>query len=82
MGEARRRAAQGLPPRKPQKNSKHLDTSPRVASWLPITNDQTRRFMSIATRGTWIGIGAMIVFWVIVRFVGPASGWWTLADNP
>ena len=29
-----------------------------------------------------IGIGAMILFWLTVRFIGPAAGWWTLADTP
>ena len=82
MGEARRRAAQGLPPRQPKSSTKAVDTSPRVVSWLPLTRNQTQQFMAVTTRGAWIGIGGMGVLWVTVRFIGPAAGWWTLADTP
>ena len=83
MGEARRRAAQGLPPRQPKASTKKtVDSSPRVASWLPLTRNQTQQFMAVTTRGAWIGIGGMMVLWVTVRFIGPAAGWWTLADTP
>jgi hypothetical protein len=92
MGEAKRRAAQGLPPRekKPSEKSSSKSTagrgkaapsSPRLVSWLPLTRDQADRFVSITTRGAWIGIGALVLFWVTVRFLGPALGWWTLADG-
>ncbi len=77
MGEARRRASQGLPPRK---NKGNQDDSPRVISWLPVTAKQKDQFYAITTRGAWIGIGAVVVFWIIVRFVGPAAGWWVPAD--
>lgn len=79
MGEARRRASQGLPPRQPKTTS---DTSERIVSWLPLTKQQSGQFMAITTRGAWIGIGALVVFWIVVRFIGPAAGWWTLADTP
>ena len=80
MGEARRRASQGLPPRpKTSKNKK--DNSPRVVSWLPITEKQKDQFYSITSRGAWIGIIGMVVFWIVVRFVGPAAGWWALAGT-
>ena len=59
-----------------------MDTSPRVVSWLPLTRAQTQQFVDITTRGAWIGIGALVVLWVVVRFIGPAAGWWTLADTP
>ncbi|MGC6483676.1 MAG: DUF2839 domain-containing protein [Synechococcus sp.] len=78
MGEARRRASQGLPPRQFKSSS----PSKRVVSWLPLTQQQTGQFMAITTRGAWIGIGSLVVFWVVVRFIGPAAGWWTLADMP
>tara|TARA_B100000700_G_C14311986_1_gene519646 strand:+ start:115 stop:354 length:240 start_codon:yes stop_codon:yes gene_type:complete len=77
MGEARRRANQGLPPRQ-QKNDKDLD--PRVFPWIPISYDQRDQFFAVTKFGAWIGIGGLIVFWIVVRFVGPAAGWWTLAD--
>lgn len=79
MGEARRRASQGLPPRQPKPTS---DSSERVVNWLPLTKQQTNQFMAITTRGAWIGIGSLVVFWIVVRFIGPAAGWWTLADTP
>ena len=82
MGEARRRSAQGLSPRQSKASNKATDTSPRVVSWLPLTRNQTQQFMAVTTRGAWIGIGAMVVFWITVRFIGPAAGWWTLADTP
>jgi hypothetical protein len=53
-----------------------------VAPWLPLTKQQTSQFMAITTRGAWIGIGGLVAFWVVVRFIGPAAGWWTLADTP
>ena len=94
MGEAKRRAAQGLPPR--EKKSKDTPAaskgtgprgkaagpaSPRLVEWLPLTRDQADRFVSLTTRGAWVGIAALVLFWVTVRFLGPAFGWWTLADG-
>ncbi|MEY2645601.1 MAG: hypothetical protein RLZZ611_2250 [Cyanobacteriota bacterium] len=86
MGEAKRRAEQGLPPRpKPvgavAAKARAQDTSPRIAPWLPLTRNQGERFVQITTRGAWIGIAALVIFWVTVRFIGPAAGWWTLADG-
>jgi hypothetical protein len=83
MGEAKRRADQGLPPRdKPRTGkSQPVDDSPRIAPWLPLTRNQANRFVAITTKGAWIGIGALALFWVTVRFIGPAAGWWTLADG-
>ena len=82
MGEARRRAAQGLPPREPKAKTKTVDASPRIVSWFPLTKNQTQQFMAVTTRGAWIGIGAMVLFWITVRFIGPTAGWWSLADTP
>ena len=92
MGEAKRCAAQGLPPREKKpaetKTSKAASTrsssvpaSPRLVDWLPLTRAQADRFVSLTTRGAWIGIAALVLFWVTVRFLGPALGWWTLADG-
>jgi hypothetical protein len=50
--------------------------------WLPLTQNQTKQFVNITTRGAWIGIALLVVFWITVRFVGPAAGWWTLMDTP
>ena len=82
MGEARRREAQGLPPRqiKDKDKEKGKDYSPRILPWLPITQRQKEQFYTITIRGGWIGIGLLLVLWIVVRFVGPAAGWWIPAD--
>jgi len=80
MGEAKRRAIQGLPP-KTVKRDKAVDDSPRLAPWLPLTRNQANQFVSLTTRGAWVGIAALVLFWVVVRFIGPAAGWWSLADG-
>ncbi|MGQ9867143.1 MAG: DUF2839 domain-containing protein [Pseudanabaenaceae cyanobacterium] len=52
-----------------------------VFSWLPgWTKDQAARFVALSTRGAWLGIFGLVAFWVTVRFVGPAFGWWQLVD--
>ncbi len=76
MGEARRRADQGLPPRQ----KKIQSDSKKLASWLPITEEQKNQFYAITTRGAWIGIALFVLLWVVVRVIGPAAGWWTPAD--
>ncbi len=78
MGEARRRADQGLPPR--QKKTNSTDNSPRIFSWLPITQQQWIQFTGLSIRVGWYGIGLLILIWLVVRFVGPAAGWWVPAD--
>ena len=78
MGEARRRAQDGLPP----KNKKNLGKydSPRIVSWLPITEKQRTQFIDLSIRGGWIGIGILAVIWIVVRIIGPTAGWWVPAD--
>jgi hypothetical protein len=82
MGEAKRRSIQGLPPKgtKPTRSAQ-TDTSPRIAPWLPLTRNQADRFVTLTTKGAWVGIAALVLFWLTVRFIGPAAGWWTLADG-
>ena len=48
----------------------------RIFSWLPITKSQADQFYKLTTKGAWVGIGLLVVFWLIVRLVGPAFGWW------
>ncbi|MFM1812600.1 MAG: hypothetical protein RLZZ336_1538 [Cyanobacteriota bacterium] len=79
MGEARRRSAQGLPPRAPKPRSNAQTSTDKP--WWSLDRSQTNRFVSWTTRGAWIGIGGLVLFWVTVRFIGPAAGWWTLADG-
>ena len=81
MGEAKRRAETGAPPRPRPKATKPKDTSPRIAPWLPLTQKQGEQFVQVTTKGAWIGIGALVLFWITVRFLGPALGWWQLADS-
>jgi hypothetical protein len=81
MGEAKRRAEQGLPPRAKKATTAPADTSPRILPWLPFTRNQADRFVKLSTRGAWVGIGALVLFWLIVRFLGPGLGWWQLADG-
>ena len=82
MGRCRVEISFIWPKYTPKASTKTVDTSPRVVSWLPLTRNQTQQFMAVTTRGAWIGIGGMVVLWITVRFIGPAAGWWTLADTP
>ena len=80
MGEAKRRKLLGLPPKKNNIKS-NSDQSPRLFSWLPITINQRDSFIKLSIKASWFGIGGLIMLWVIVRFIGPAAGWWTPADS-
>tara|TARA_B100001250_G_scaffold58961_1_gene45893 strand:+ start:169 stop:408 length:240 start_codon:yes stop_codon:yes gene_type:complete len=77
MGEARRRSVQGL---KPLSKKKFKNESPRIISWFPVTQAQRDQFIQLSIRAGWVGIAALVVLWVVVRFVGPAAGWWIPAD--
>ena len=77
MGEARRRSEQGSNSRN-KKNSKNQ--SPRIVSWFPVTLAQRDQFIQLSIRAGWIGIAALGILWIIVRFIGPAAGWWIPAD--
>ncbi len=77
MGEARRRVEQGLPPRK--RKTQQGDAG-RFFSWLPSAENPREQFYSITKVGAWVGIGLLAVVWIVVRFVGPAAGWWIPAD--
>ena len=77
MGEARRRSEQGLKPRN-KKNPR--SESPRIVSWFPVTQAQRDQFIQLSIRVGWIGIAALVILWIIVRFIGPAAGWWIPAD--
>ncbi len=50
----------------------------RITPWLPLTKGQGEQFVKITTTGAWIGIGGLVVAWVVIRFIGPAFGWWQL----
>ena len=79
MGEAKRRKILGLPSRK--NNTKfNFDESPRLFKWLPFTINQRDSLIKLSIKASWIGIGGLVILWIVVRFIGPAAGWWILAD--
>ena len=80
MGEAKRRKNLGLPP-KGDMPRKEIDDSPRIINWLPFTEKQKDYFIKSSIRASWFGIALLILLWIVVRFIGPAFGWWTPADN-
>lgn len=47
-----------------------------ILPWLPITKKQGEQFVKWSNQGAWIGIGLLAAWWVTVRFIGPAFGWW------
>ena len=77
MGEARRRSEKGLKPRSKKNPS---NESPRILSWFPVTQAQRDQFIQLSIRAGWVGIAALVILWIIVRFIGPAAGWWIPAD--
>tara|TARA_A100000164_G_scaffold238803_1_gene212207 strand:+ start:184 stop:429 length:246 start_codon:yes stop_codon:yes gene_type:complete len=80
MGEAKRRKSLGLPPKKNKPKPK-LDESPRLFEWLPFTVNQRDSLIKVSIKASWYGIAGLIFLWVVVRFIGPAAGWWTPADS-
>ena len=81
MGEAKRRKTLGLPPKKNNKNKTIIDESPRLFEWLPFTINQRDNQIKLSIKASWFGIGGLVILWIVVRFIGPAAGWWTLADS-
>ena len=80
MGESKRRKKLGLPPKKNTDKTK-IDDSPRLFEWLPLTINQRDSLIQLSIKASWFGIGGLIILWIVVRFIGPAVGWWTLADS-
>ena len=80
MGEAKRRKSLGLAPKKNNAICKS-DESPRFFEWLAFTVIQRDSLLQLSIRASWYGIGGLIILWVVVRFIGPAAGWWTPADS-
>ena len=79
MGEAKRRKKLGLPPTK--NNTKiQSEESQRLFEWLPLTINQRDRLIKLSIKASWFGIGGLVILWIVVRFIGPAAGWWILAD--
>ena len=80
MGEAKRRKNLGIPPKKINTKSKK-GKSERLFEWLPLTISQKDSLINFSIKASWFGIGGLVILWVVVRFIGPAAGWWTLADS-
>ena len=80
MGEAKRRKTLGLPPKEINKKTK-LDESPRIFQWLPLTINQRDKLIKLSIKTSWFGIGGLVILWILLRFIGPSAGWWTLADS-
>ncbi|BAY63447.1 hypothetical protein NIES22_35350 [Calothrix brevissima NIES-22] len=68
MGEAKRR--------KGTLGENYGQDTTRILPWVPVSKSQAEQFVSLTTRGAWIGIGVMVAAWVTIRFIGPAFGWW------
>lgn len=71
MGDAKRRKA----------NMGEVYGNPdaeRIVEWLPLTRGRARWLNEVTTRGAWVGIGLLVVYWIVIRFVGPVFGLWSL----
>tara|TARA_B100000073_G_scaffold145652_1_gene119916 strand:- start:208 stop:459 length:252 start_codon:yes stop_codon:yes gene_type:complete len=80
MGEAKRRKKLGLSPNTNNIKNKN-DQSPRLFEWFPLTINQRDNLLKLSIQASWFGIGGLVILWIVVRFIGPAAGWWTLADS-
>jgi hypothetical protein len=69
MGEAKRRK---------ESIGDEYGKEQRIVAWLPITKTQSEDFVKWTSRGSWIGISVLVAWWIVVRFVGPAAGWWVV----
>ncbi|NJK37321.1 MAG: DUF2839 domain-containing protein [Oscillatoriales cyanobacterium RM2_1_1] len=67
MGEAKRRK---------DSLGEQYGREQRILPWIPITKSQSEKFVNLTTRGAWAGIVLLITFWITIRFIGPAFGWW------
>jgi hypothetical protein len=67
MGEAKRRK-ELLGDKYGQEN--------RILPWVPVSKAQSQQFVKWSTTGAWLGIGLLVAYWLTVRFIGPALGFW------
>lgn len=67
MGDAKRRK---------ESLGEKYGQEPNIFPWLPVKQSQAKRLVDWSTRGAWIGIGVLIAYWAVVRFIGPGLGWW------
>lgn len=50
----------------------------KIFPWLGISKKDADRFVKLTTRGAWFGIAFLAVFWLTIRVIAPAFGWWGL----
>jgi hypothetical protein len=67
MGEAKRRKAT---------LGEKYGQEANIFPWLPITKSQGAQFVQWTTKGAWIGIAFLVVYWLTIRLIGPTLGWW------
>ncbi|MEO8893197.1 MAG: DUF2839 domain-containing protein [Coleofasciculaceae cyanobacterium] len=48
----------------------------RILPWVPVSKAQSQQFVKWSTTGAWLGIGLLVAYWLTVRFIGPALGFW------
>mgnify|MGYP001418269828 CR=1 FL=1 len=80
MGEARRRSKQGLSHSKNRDQTTNKGKSNQNFPSFPLSLEQRQEFIRLTIKLSWFGIGFLILLWVVVRFIGPAAGWWVPAD--
>ena len=80
MAQSRRKSKDRIASVKGDKSNIKNDNSARIVSWFPITQSQRDQFILLTIRGGWVGIGMLVLFWIVVRIIGPAAGWWVPAD--
>lgn len=49
-----------------------------ILPWIPVTKSQAQAFVKTSNRVAGVGIGFLVVWWIIIRFIGPSLGWWQL----
>lgn len=72
MGEAKRRQ---------EALGEDYGTESNLVSWFPVKKSQLQQLYKIVMKGSWIGIFLVLLSWIVVRFMGPALGWWELVPK-
>lgn len=72
MGEAKRRQ---------EALGEDYGKEANMVSWLPVSKKQLEKVYQLVMRGSWIGVFIVVGSWIVVRFLGPAFGWWELVPK-
>lgn len=70
MGDSKRRK---------EKLGEKYGQEQNILPWLPFKKSQAAQFVKWSTTGAWAGIGLLVAYWVVVRFLGPSLGWWQVS---